>query len=240
MLEGRRILVTGAGSGIGAATLALARERGALVFGLDIASPSGRELGGFARADVTDVAGVERAVAEAAAQMGGIDGLANVAGIAGGTLIENTDLDAWNRIFAVNVTGTLNVTRAALPYLRRAEEASIVNISSGQGLRPFPGAGAYGASKRAVLSLTQTWAQEFAPKIRVNAVCPGAVDTPMLRAAAAQPPSGGQTPPGGESYALRRIAQPREIAAAIAFLLGSDASFVTGAILPVDGGRCYH
>jgi 2,3-dihydro-2,3-dihydroxybenzoate dehydrogenase len=137
----------------------------------------------------------------------------------------------WDRVFAVNLTGTLNVARAALPFLRQAEEASIVNVSSGVALNPFPGLGAYAASKRAVLSLTQTWAMELAPRIRVNVVCPGAVDTPMIKNASRL---------NGDLYALKRIARPEEIATAIAFLLGTDASYVTGIILPVDGGRTYY
>lgn len=234
MLKDRKILVTGGSSGIGAATVAVARDRGAKTFNLDLNAPADAEQGSFAQVDITDFAQVERAVAEAAERMGGIDGLANVAGLAAAGRLEDTDMALWDRVFAVNVTGTLNVARAALPFLRKAEQASIVNVSSGQGLRPFAGTGAYAASKRAVLSLTQTWAQELAPLIRVNAVCPGSVDTPML--AGGDP----RTRPDVDLYALKRIAQPEEIATAIAFLLGSDASFVTGVILPVDGGRAYH
>jgi NAD(P)-dependent dehydrogenase (short-subunit alcohol dehydrogenase family) len=239
MLEGRRILITGGSSGIGAATMAVARGRGAQSHNLDLNKPLEAEQGSFSQVDITDFAEVERAVAEAAERMGGIDGLANVAGLGAGGLLEDTDMAVWDRVFAVNVTGTLNVTRAALPFLRNAEEASIVNVSSGQGLRPFPGTGAYAASKRAVLSLTQTWAQELAPRIRVNAVCPGAVETPMLTGGDQSADSQARRP-AADLYALKRIAQPQEIATAIAFLLGSDASFVTGVILPVDGGRAYH
>jgi 2,3-dihydro-2,3-dihydroxybenzoate dehydrogenase len=169
--------------------------------------------------------------------MSGIDGLVNVAGVTGGRPLESTDMAQWDRVFAVNLTGTLNVARAVLPFLHQAEEASIVNVSSGVALNPFPGVGAYAASKRAVLSLSQTWAMELAPRIRVNVVCPGAVDTPMLQNANRAKTTNQLT---GDLYALKRIARPEEVATAIAFLLGSDASYVTGIILPVDGGRTYY
>lgn len=231
MLGGRKILVTGGGSGIGAATVAVIRDRGAQAYIIDAASPPDANNQDFSQADVTDFSAVERVVAEAASRMSGIDGLVNVAGVTGGCPLESTDMAQWDRVFAVNLTGTLNVARAALPFLRQAEEASIVNVSSGVALNPFPGLGAYAASKRAVLSLTQTWAMELAPRIRVNVVCPGAVDTPMIKNASRL---------NGDLYALKRIARPEEIATAIAFLLGTDASYVTGIILPVDGGRTYY
>jgi NAD(P)-dependent dehydrogenase (short-subunit alcohol dehydrogenase family) len=237
MLEGRKIIVTGGFSGIGAATVDVIRRRGGQAFIIDAGASQLIDPTDFSQADVTDFPAIERAVAEASQRMSGIDGLVNAAGVTGGRSLGDTDMAQWDRVFAVNLTGTLNVARAALPFLREAQDASIVNVSSGVALSPFPGLGAYAASKRAVLSLSQTWAMELAPGIRVNVVCPGAVDTPMLQNANRSKTTNQLD---GALYALKRIARPEEIATAIAFLLGSDASYVTGAILPVDGGRTYY
>lgn len=239
MLRHRRIVITGGSSGIGAAAVEVALAREAKVHALDLKPLALRRDGlSGSVADVTDAAQVQRAIAEATDVMGGIDGLVNVAGVgtSAGTL-ESTDLEMWRKIIEINLMGTLNVTSAALPFLRRAGEASIVNISSGAGLKPFPGSGAYAASKSGVLALTKVWAMELGPQIRVNAICPGAVDTPMLRQRNA---ASGRPPLSADMYALKRFARPEEIATAIAFLLGSDASFITGVSLAVDGGRTYH
>src|ERR1700682_4990348 len=116
MLGGRKILVTGGGSGIGAATVAVIRDRGAQAYIIDAASSPDANNQDFSQADVTDFSAVERAVGEAASRMSGIDGLVNVAGVTGGCPLESTDMAQWDRVFAVNLTGTLNVARAALPF----------------------------------------------------------------------------------------------------------------------------
>jgi NAD(P)-dependent dehydrogenase (short-subunit alcohol dehydrogenase family) len=143
-------------------------------------------------------------------------------------------------MIAVNLTGTFVCVQAAVPLLRQAERASIVNIASGVGLLPTDGGStAYVASKGGVIAMTRTMAAELAPKIRVNAVCPGAVETPMtdgtLRDA-----SGAVIPAIVSRYALGRPAAPEEIAAGIMFLMSHESSFVTGINLAVDGGRTYH
>ena len=147
---------------------------------------------------------------------------------------------AWDTTIAVNLTGTFLCVQAAVPLLRQAGKATIVNIASGVGLLPTGGGStAYVASKGGVIAMTRTLAAELAPAIRVNAVCPGAVETPMtdgtLRDA-----TGAVIPAIVNRYALGRPAAPAEIAAAILFLTAHESSFVTGVSLAVDGGRTYH
>jgi len=235
-LRDRRILITGAASGIGRQTAALfAAEGGALALldrdaaGLEEVARATR--GTAVAADVTQEAAVAEAVAQAAAAMGGIDGVVNAAGIVLHGSVLEVEIAAWRRIIEVNLTGTYIVVRCCLPWLAKATAATIVNIASGQGLVPnAPKMTAYAASKGGVVNLTRALAAELAPAIRVNSVCPGMVDTPMTRGLPRQP----------DRYALRRIADPREIAQAILFLTGAESSFVTGAALAVDGGRTFH
>jgi NAD(P)-dependent dehydrogenase (short-subunit alcohol dehydrogenase family) len=163
--------------------------------------------------------------------MGGIDGIVNAAGIVIRGLMPDVGLAEWRRVIDVNLTGPYVVVRCCLPWLTKAPFATVVNIASGQGLLPNTSEmTAYAASKGGVVNLTRARAAELAPAIRVNSVCPGVVDTPMT--------AGGQldvTP-----YALKRVADPLEIAHAILFLTGIESSFVTGAAFAVDGGRTFH
>lgn len=241
MLKGRRIVVTGGASGIGAALMEMAVARGAQVHCFDRSMPKPGMRASASVVDVTSAVQIERGVQEAVEAMGGIDGLANVAGLgsSAGTLAQ-TDLAVWRQIVDVNLMGTLQVTGAILPHLQRADQASVVNVSSGAALRPFAGSGAYAAAKRGVLTLTQVWAMELGPGIRVNAICPGAIDTPMLRSRNEPPKSDGRPPLTADLYALKRFGTADEVASAICFLLGTDASFITGITLPVDGGRTFH
>jgi NAD(P)-dependent dehydrogenase (short-subunit alcohol dehydrogenase family) len=239
-LSGRRILITGGASGIGRATCELFAREGAAVAVLDrdTACISGSAYG--VAGDVSDAASVTRAMQDAAQALGGLDGLVNAAGVYIDRGLMETPPDVWNTTIAVNLTGTFLCVQAAVPFLRRTERATIVNIASGVGLLPAgDGSTAYVASKGGVIAMTRTLAAELAPAIRVNSVCPGAVETPMtdgtLRDA-----SGAVTPAIAGRYALGRPAAPEEIAAAILFLTSHDSSFVTGINLPVDGGRTYH
>jgi len=244
-MQGRRVLVTGGASGIGRATAVMLRDAGASVAVLDRSADRvaavATACGGHAiAADVSDEASVRKAVDEAAAKLGGLDGVVNAAGIFDPAMMMDTDLALWNRTLGVNMTGVFLVCQAAVPHLRKAGKGSIVNIASGVGLQPTgAGGAAYAASKAGVIGLTRSIAAELAPDIRVNAVCPGAVETPMtaefLRDAA-----GVVDPAIANRYAMKRPAQPEEIAAGILFLLGHEASFVTGVALAVDGGRTFH
>ena len=235
-LLGRRVVVTGAASGIGRQSAQLFAAEGAALALFDRNAAGLAEIaaatGGLARdCDVTDEASVGRAVDDAAAAMGGIDGVVNAAGIALRGSVLEVGLDQWRRVLEVNLTGTYIVIRCCLPWLTQADGATIVNIASGQGLLPnAPDGTAYAASKGGVVNLTRALAAELAPRIRVNSVCPGMVDTPMTQGMQRDT----------SRYALQRIAEPREIAQAILFLTSAESSFVTGAALAVDGGRTFH
>jgi len=235
-LEGRRILITGAASGIGQRTAELFAGEGAALTLLDcdrkrLASVA-RETGGTAvEADVTQEPSVARAVEQGAGAMGGIDGIVNAAGIVIYGSVLDVGVADWKLVLDVNLTGTYIVIRCCLPWLAKAPFATIVNIASGQGLLPnTPNMTAYAASKGGVVNLTRALAAELAPSMRVNSVCPGMVDTPMTARLRREV----------DRYALKRIAEPLEIAQAILFLTGTESSFVTGAALAIDGGRTFH
>lgn len=239
-LAGRRILITGGASGIGLATARLFRQHGAKVGVLDrdaaAATAAAGTDGAAVAADVADPDAARRGVRDLADALGGLDGLVNCAGIFIPGLAEDGDLAGWSQTLAVNLTGAFLVTAAALPFLKQAAGATIVNVSSGIGLRPGPGMGAYAASKAALLAWTKVLAQELGPAIRVNATCPGPTDTPLMRANAAD----GDLQALGAGRALARSGEPLEQAHAILFLTGPESSFVTGVTLPVDGGRTYY
>ncbi len=235
-LKGRRIIVTGVASGIGRRTAALMAAEGAHVGLLDRNAEGvqriAQDLGGHAIAvDVTDEESVQAKIAEAAAAMGGIDGVVNAAGIMTVGPVRDTPAAQFRKLIDVNLTGTYIVVRACLPWLERNENATVVNIASAAGLLPnAPGLTGYAASKGGVVNLTRALAAELAPKVRVNSVCPGMVDTPMA--------DGFRANVG--NYALKRLADPEEIARVILFLTSSESSYVTGATLAADGGRSFH
>jgi 2-keto-3-deoxy-L-fuconate dehydrogenase len=224
-----RAIVTGGASGIGAAVTELLRDRGDDVLTLDRA-------GGDLEVDVTDAAGVERAVAEAAERLGGLDTVINNAGIgAQGTVADNDDAE-WQRVFDVNLFGMVRVSRAALPFLRAAGGGAIVNTCSVAATAGLPNRALYSATKGAVLSLTLAMAADHVREgIRVNAVAPGTADTPWIGRLldAAEDPE-------AERAALEarqpmgRLVSAREVAEAIVYLATSTAT--TGTILHVDGG----
>lgn len=242
-LRGRHILITGAASGIGLATASLFAAHGARLALLDRQADSvhalARALGAFsAVVDVADEASVRAAVQAAAAYMGGaIDGVVNAAGMALPAPLGDTRLEDWNRVLAVNLTGPFLVCREALPWLHQRPGATIVNVSSGSALLPVGMAiSSYVASKAGLVAFTKSMASELGPRVRANAVCPGAVDTPLLPEVLrvkAQDPA--QSP-----YALKRIATALEIAQAILYLSSAESSYVTGTALAVDGGRTFH
>jgi NAD(P)-dependent dehydrogenase (short-subunit alcohol dehydrogenase family) len=248
-LDGRVALITGGASGIGAAAVRLFAAEGAAVGVLDrdadAAARLVEDLGGAPAlalaADVTDRAAVDEALAQAVTTFGRLDVLYNNAGVpAGFGPVADLPLADWNLSLAVNVTGTLFCTQAALPHLRAAGGGSIVNQSSVAALVGIPGLAAYSAAKGAVVALTRTLAAELAPdQIRVNAICAGTVDTPMIRPLLAARGQGDLELGAkltAERYPIGRIGTAEEIARAALFLASDDSSFITGTVITADGG----
>src|SRR5215212_8159893 len=236
-LAGRKIIITGGASGIGRATARLFRREGAAVAILDRSDNAAKavadEIGAVAIAcDVSDPASVTAAVNKAAEALVGLDGVINAAGILAETGIADTTAEVFSRTLAVNLTGTFLVIQAAAPLIQKAGKGTIVNIASGVGLMPTgPGSVAYVASKGGVVALTKSVAMELAPNIRVNSVCPGAVETAMT-AGYIRTPAGDPNPAIIARYAMGRHAQPEELAAAILFLTSDESSFMTGIPYP--------
>ncbi|MGH9274906.1 MAG: SDR family NAD(P)-dependent oxidoreductase [Acidimicrobiales bacterium] len=230
-LEGKVALVTGGGSGIGAATVDLLRERGATVVAVDLhPSPGSEQL------DVTDEAAVDALVASVVERHGRLDVAANVAGTPGVYAhVADASTDDWRDTMAVNLDGVFFCMRAELRAMRAGGRGSIVNVASSAARMGVPGLSAYSASKHAVLGLTKSAALEVAREgIRVNAVCPGSVRTPMLRGFV-----GGDEElleKMGRRAPMARLGEPLEIAEAVVWLLSDAAGFVTGNALSPDGG----
>ena len=245
LLEGRRVFVTGAATGIGRATAEYLAEQGARVFGVGLDGGEGRSAYAgkaprllFRETDLTREAEVQAAVAEASAAFGGLDGVVNCAGVypTGKRLEELTDTE-WDGTIAVNLTAIFRVCRATLPLLRAAGGGAVVNIASVHAVSTVPGVPAYAATKAAVVGLSRQMALDYAvDRIRVNSVLVGSVATRMTLDGLDE--AGGAEAIGltFRDNAVARIADPREIATAIGFLLSEAASFVTGSALLADGG----
>ncbi len=248
-LAGKRVLVTAGANGIGLAITRGFIQSGAKVLICDVDEKSLREaqanLPGVMTtvADVADEQSVERLFAQVDEQLGGLDVLINNAGIAGPTgTVENLSLADWNRTLAVNITGQFLCARLAVPRLRKGKNASMINLSSAAGHLGFPGRSAYAASKWAVVGFTKSLALELGPAgIRVNAILPGAVDGPRIRAViAAKAASLGkpveEIAHGYESQAaMGSMVSVEDIANMVLFATGDYARHVNGQELVVDG-----
>jgi len=242
---GTGVLVTGGGSGIGRATAVALAEVGRPVAVWDIDGPGGQETADRCRAlgvaahaavvDVADSAAVPAAVDEAAGALGSLGGFVHAAGVSGAATVDDIDDAIWDATLNVNLRAAAVISRHLLgPFRAAGPGSSVVLISSIEGLFGSSVLTAYCASKGGVLGVMRSLAQRFALEgFRVNAVCPGAVVTPMLEPAFALPGFREQVE---ERTPLRRIADPSEVAGPIRFLLSDQASFVTGAHLTVDGG----
>ncbi|MDB5861566.1 MAG: 3-oxoacyl-ACP reductase [Ramlibacter sp.] len=242
-LQGRRILVTGGASGIGRATAEACLREGAQVAIIDIdaAAMEGMAVPGRRwtfHGDVRDEQGLAAAVAAAAAAMHGLDGLVHCAGVANGTPFEETDFDTWKTQIETNLGGTFLACKAAMPFLRQADAATIVNIASAQALLPTGSSSSYTAAKGGVVAFSKTIAIELAPKIRVNVVCPGTTRTPMVDGVLKTRPDAISR--NLASVPMGRIAEAPEVADLIVYLTSRESSFVTGTAIAVDGGRTRH
>lgn len=239
-LTDKRILITGAAGGIGTATAARFLEEGALVVALDRDDDTlGRlrgtlpGLSGAIVADVTDPARVARAFDEMDRLLGGLDVLINNAGISQRHDFVDITPEDWRRLMAVNLDGVFFVAQAAARHMLAAGSGTILNMSSTNGLMGYPYYADYNASKAAVVELTRSMALELAPAVRVNAVCPGWILTPMQEAE--------YTPEMRAAFArkipLRRLGRPEDVAALFAFLASDDAAWITGQHFVIDGGE---
>jgi NAD(P)-dependent dehydrogenase (short-subunit alcohol dehydrogenase family) len=250
LLEGKGVLITGAASGIGRATAQAASAEGARLVLCDVNEADGDQLVGeiragggvatFVRCDVTSESDVEALVAGAASSLGGLDGAFNCAGILGiVSLTTDLPFDDWKRILDVDLNGVFLCTKHELRVMAQRGLGSILNMASAAGLIGWPGASGYVAAKHGVVGLSKAAALEFAAQgVRVNAICPSYVETPMVSDLFENLLGGdpAQVDAARANHPIGRFAHPDEIAAACVWLLSDKASFVTGTAMSVDGG----
>lgn len=236
--EGLVVVITGSGSGIGAAVGTKMKERGATIFGLDLSEGKIASFGTWVECDISDDSSVKNAFEKIAALTPRVDILVNNAGIGAQGTVEKTTTEEWNKVLNVNVIGTSRVTAAALPLLRKSSSAAIVNTCSVIATIGFPNRIIYSASKGAVLSLTLALAADLLPEnIRVNCVNPGSTETPWIQRLLAQ-----AADPVKERAALEarqplgRLISADEVANAVLYLAHPEQKSTTGTVLVVDGG----
>jgi NAD(P)-dependent dehydrogenase (short-subunit alcohol dehydrogenase family) len=239
-LQGKRVLITGGASGIGAATAARFLQEGSAVCVLD-RDAKGREriqhelpdLAGTVDADVSDLKQVQVAVEDASKMMGGLDVVINNAGISIRHPFLEITADEWNKVMAVNLTGVFYVAQTAARHMMRHDGGVILQTASTNGIMGYPYYADYNATKAGVIELTRSMALELAPKVRVCAVAPGYVLTPMQRAEYTDQ----MLDEVNRKIPLRRHAKPEEIAALFAFLASDDAAYMTGHVYTIDGAE---
>jgi meso-butanediol dehydrogenase/(S,S)-butanediol dehydrogenase/diacetyl reductase len=239
-LRGKRVLITGGAGGIGRATAVRFLEEGARVFVLDLNEEACRrleedlvELSGTIVADVSDPEDVSRAFGELAGRFGRLDVLINNAGISLRHAFTDITAQEWRKVMDVNLNGVFFVAQQAARHMLEGRGGVILNMGSTNGLMGYPYYADYNSSKAAVIELTRTMALELAPTVRVNAVCPGFILTPMQEME--------YTPEMQRAFAnkvpLNRLGRPEDVAALFAFLASDDAAFITGQYFVIDGGE---
>jgi len=241
--EGRVALITGGGSGIGRASALRLASEGAAIAVADIDSGGGEETcrqvqahagrAVFVPADVTQAADAERMVAETVKAFDGLDVLFTSAGVGGGGSVVDLSEEDWDRLVDLDLKGVYLSSKFAIPEMRKLERGAIVHVSSIGGLRGMSGAH-FCAAKGGLINLTRSMAVAHAAEnIRVNCICPGYIATPIIQGILDDPEKLKRT---GARHPMGRIGTAEEVAAAVAFLASDEASFITGAILAVDGG----
>ena len=230
-LDGTVAVVTGGASGIGAATAERFRTEGATVATIDVTDGVDHVL------DVRDEPAVRDAFADVVGRHGRLDSIVHCAGVAGGGPVHLLEESEWDRVVDVNLKGTFLVDKYASIHMLAQGSGSIVNIASIEGIEGTEGGSAYNASKGGVVMLTKSMAIDYGRRgIRVNCICPGGIDTPLLREVTDADGLEIYREALRDEHLLGRFGRPEEIAAAAAFLASEDASFVTGHALVVDGG----
>jgi NAD(P)-dependent dehydrogenase (short-subunit alcohol dehydrogenase family) len=240
-LKGRRILITGAASGMGRAIAELFAAQGAALAlvdrNADGVNQVAETLGAHSyTCDVSSRTEVQASVTDAVRTLRGLDGIVNAAGILVMKPFEELELDVLERMLSVNLLGPFNIIKAGLAALKQAERATIVNIASVSAYLPLPGASGYSATKGGLVMLTKSLALELAPRIRCNTVCPGVIRTEMTRYIWENPEHAQRA---ADRTALKRLGDPEDVARAALYLSSDDSGFTTGTEITVDGGFCW-